>query len=233
MKPYFKYYGICWAILFLAFQAITFTAAGATVGLAALRPAFWISYTFINLVFIGNLVCSIFFFRSDHTDRIFLRYPVVKLSFTALVVSVIAGALVMAVPVIPYWIGVVIDVCIFTYYAVAIVKSTAAAEVVEQKGQQIKEQTAFIKSLTVDAEVLMDQCKTPQTKALAEKVYTAVRYSDPMSTPALQQADSQIQAAFSAFSAAVHSGDTLSAQSAADTVLAQIDARNKKCKALK
>ena len=145
----------------------------------------------------------------------------------------IAGALVMAVPVIPYWIGVVIDVCIFTYYVVAIVKSTAAAEVVEQKGQQIKEQTAFIKSLTVDAEVLMDQCKTPQTKALAEKIYTAVRYSDPMSTPALQQADSQIQAAFTTFSAAVCSGDTLSAQSAADTVLAQIDARNKKCKALK
>ena len=233
MKSYFKYYGICWAILFLSFQVISFAPAGATVGLAALRPAFWISYAFIDLIFIGNLVCSIFFFRSDHTDRVFLRYPVVKLSFTALVESVIAGALVMAVPVIPYWIGVVIDVCIFAYYAIAIVKSTAAAEVVEQKGRQIKEQTAFIKSLTVEAEVLMNQCKTPQTKALVEKVYTAIRYSDPMSTPALQQADSQVQAAFTAFSAAVHSSDTLSAQGAADAVLTQLDARNKKCKALK
>lgn len=233
MKSYFKYYGICWAVLFLAFQIITFVATGATVGLAALRSAFWISYAFIDLVFIGNLICSILFFRSDHQDKIFLHYPVVKLAFTALVVSVVAGALVLAVPVIPYWIGVVVDVCILVYYVIAIVASTAGAEVVESKDQRIKEQTAFIKLLTVDAEVLMDGCKTPQAKVLAAKVYEAVRYSDPMSTPALQQVDNEIQAAFHTFSAAICNGDMLSAQGAADQLLAQIDARNMKCKALK
>ena len=130
MKKYFTVYGICWAIALVVFNIITFISTGNTVGISNAGAGFWVGYVFITIVFIANLVCSFLFFKEENIDKIFLKLPIIYIAYIALIVSLIAGAIAMAIPVIPYWVGIVIDVVILAVYAIAIVQVNAASDVV-------------------------------------------------------------------------------------------------------
>lgn len=233
MKKYFKYYGICWAIVFVVFNVITFVVANETVGFAAVSSSFWVGYAFITLAFIGNLVCSIFFFKEENRDKVFLKISVIRLAYSALIVSLIVGAVAMAVPQIPYWVGVIVDVLVLAFYVIAIVKASVAADIVNDVEQQVKAQTFFIKSLTVDADSLMARAKNDEMKAETKKVCEAIRYSDPMSNDTLANIENQIQNEFNAFADAVKNDDITLAKSSANELVILVNDRNKKCKLLK
>ncbi|MDE5603973.1 MAG: hypothetical protein K2I73_00130 [Eubacterium sp.] len=233
MKKYFKYYGICWAIAFVVFNVITFVVTGATMGFAALLPSFWIGYGFITLAFIGNLICSLMFFKEENKNKVFLKISVLRLSYSALVASLIAGVIAMVVPAIPYWVGIIVDVLILAFYAIAIVKASAAADIVNNVEQKVKEKTFFIKALTVDADSIMERAKNDEIKAEAKKVYEAIRYSDPMSSKALANIENQIQNQFNVFADAVQNNDIDLAKSSANELVILVNDRNKKCNLLK
>lgn len=233
MKKYFKYYGICWAIAFVVFNVITFVAANETIGLAAVSSSFWVGYEFITLAFIGNLVCSLLFFKEEDKGKVLLNIPIINLAYSALIVSLIIGTVSMAVPQIPYWVGVIVDVLVLAFYVIAIVKASAAADIVNDVRQKIKAQTFFIKSLTVDADSLMARAKSDEMKAETRKVYEAIRYSDPMSNDALVNIENQIQNEFNAFADAVKNDDIALAKSSANELVVLVNDRNNKCKLLK
>lgn len=233
MKKYFKYYGICWAIALVVFNVITFVVASETVGLSSVGSSFWVGYAFITIAFIGNLICSLLFFKEENKSKVFLNIPIINLAYSALIVSLIVGAVVMAVPQIPYWIGVIVDVFVLAFYAIAIVKASAAADIVNDVEQKVKVQTFFIKSLIVDANSLMARANSDEMKAETKKVYEAIRYSDPMSNNALANIENQIQNEFNAFADAVKKNDIDLAKSSANELVVLINDRNKKCKLLK
>ena len=232
MKKGIKFYLPCWAIALAAFNVITF-AVPITVNVNKFTPSFWIGYTFITLMFIVQLVCSIVFFKQDNNDKRFLNIPIISLSYTALIVSIIVGAVAMAVPFIPYWVGVILDVLVVAFYAIAIISSKAAADTIENIDKKVKTQTFFIKSLTVDAESLLPRANSDETKAIAQKVYEAIRYSDPMSNEALSSVESQITIKFNEFSNAVIEDNKPLAESLGNELIILVNDRNKKCKILK
>lgn len=232
MKKGIKFYAPCWAIALAVFNVITF-AVPIAVNVNKFTPSFWIGYSFITLMFIAQLVCSISFFKQDSNDKRFLNIPVISLSYTALLVSIIVGAVAMAVPFIPYWVGIVLDVLIVAFYAIAIISSKAAADTIENIDKKVKAQTFFIKSLTVDAESLLLRANSDETKAIAKKVYEAIRYSDPMSNEALSPVESQITIKFNEFSNAVIEDDKPLADTLGNELIILVNDRNKKCKLLK
>lgn len=229
MKKGIKFYLPCWAIVLAVFNVVTF-AVPITVNVNKFTPSFWIGYTFITLMFIVQLVCSIVFFNQDSNDKKFLNIPVISLSYTALLVSIIVGAVAIAVPFVPYWVGIILDVLIVAFYAIAIISSKAAADTIENIDNKVKTQTFFIKSLTVDAENLLSRAKSDETKAIAKKVYEAIRYSDPMSSEALSSVESQITIKFNEFSNVVIEDDKPLAESIGNELIILVNDINKKCK---
>ncbi len=232
MKKGIKFYLPCWAIALAVFNVITF-AVPITVNVNKFTPAFWIGYTFITLMFIAQLVCSIVFFKQDNNDKKFLNIPIISLSYTALIVSIIVGVVAMAVPFISYWVGIVLDVLIVAFYAIAIISSKAAADTIENIDKKLKAQTFFIKSLTVDAESLLPRANSDETKAIAKKVYEVIRYSDPMSNEALSPVEAQITIKFNEFSNAVVEDNKPLAETLGNELIILVNDRNKKCKILK
>jgi ribosomal protein S20 len=101
----------------------------------------------------------------------------------------IAGTACMAIPNLPNWIGIIVCLLVLAITAIAVLSAGFAASVVTEIDQRVKVKTFFIKSLTVDAEHLMNTSKTTELKALAKKVYEAVRYSDPMSNAVLVEVE--------------------------------------------
>lgn len=233
MKKFFKYYAICWAIALAVFNVIVFLVAGNTVGLSNVGASFWIAYAFITLIFCGNLGCSAVFFKEENKNKTFLKFSVMHYAFCALVVSLIVGAIAMVVPAIPYWVGIIVDVLVLAFYAIAIVKAVAAADIINTVEHKVKEKTAYIRTLTVDAESLVARAKSDDAKALAKKVYEAVRYSDPMSSPQLNDVETQIKNEFTAFSDAIKNDDVALATTSSEELINLINDRNSKCKALK
>ena len=139
----------------------------------------------------------------------------------------------MLISPLPYWVGIVICAIVLAANTLSILKASVAVAEVERIDNKIKEETSFIKTLTIDADTLMAQAKSDVVKAECRKVYEALRYSDPMSSDALTSFESQISAKFAALSEVVKADDFTSVTEIATEVVILIGDRNKKCKGLK
>lgn len=139
----------------------------------------------------------------------------------------------MIVPFIPVWIGAILCVLIFVIYATAIVKATAVGEIVSDIDNKIKEKTLFIKSLTIDLETLEMKAKNADIKKEVSKIKDTCRYSDPMSSSALNGVENQITMRFNALETAVENNDCFEVKKACEEMNVLFADRNKKCKLLK
>ena len=87
--------------------------------------------------------------------------------------------------------------------------------------------------MTADAEHLLSVAQSFELKKECEKIYEALRYSDPMSNVALYEINEQIQRQFSSFENAVNSSDLELTIADGEELLNLIDKRNKQCRLLK
>ena len=185
MKKGFKYYGIVWLLAVVLFNVISF-AIPSTIMIGKFEGTYWVGYIFVMIACIGQAACSYKFFKdTDNSNKVFLNLPIITVSYSALIVS-------MIIPFIPVWIGAILCVFIFVIYATAIVKATAVGEIVSDIDNKIKEKTLFIKSLTIDLETLEMKAKNADIKKEVSKIKDTCRYSDPMSSSALNGVENQI-----------------------------------------
>ena len=232
MKKGFKYYAIAWAVLLALFNVIAFVSVG-WIGQEKYTASFWIGYVFITLSFIGQLGCAWFALKESNLQKLFYNVSLITTSYTGLILSFIFGGLCMLISPLPYWVGVIACSILLALNVLAVVKATAAVDLVSAVDEKIKVQTFFIKSLTVDAECLMTKAKSAEMKAQCKKVFEAIRYSDPMSHDALSGIESQLSILFAKLSDAVANGSIEAASAIAEDFLILLNERNKKCRLLK
>ena len=233
MKKTFGIYSIIWALCLGIFNIFTFVTPSEILGYSKFTGTFWVGYVFITVTFVGQLICALFAFKGNNINKLFYKLSLISVSYSALVTIVIIGSIFMALPFLPAWLGIIVCALAFGLNAIAIVKSSAAVEVVSGIDNKIKAQTFFIKSLTVEATSLVNSAKSSGTKAAAEKVYEEIRYSDPMSSTALADVEMQIQKQFSVFSGAVLNDDALLSEAEADMLIILLKKRNEMCKFFK
>ena len=231
MEKGLKNYIAVWAILLVLFNVIVFATPewGAREKYTA---SFWIGYVLITLAFAGQLACAYLALREEDKTRLFYNISLVTVSYGGLIASFIAGGLCMLTPVLPVWLGVILCAAVLAFSVIAVLKASAAVDLVGAVDDRVKAKTLFVRSLTVDAESLMARANTPEAKAACKKVWEAVRYSDPMSNGALAELETQITLKFNAFAEAV-SGNAETVNETADELVVLIGDRNKKCKLLK
>ena len=233
MKKSFKIYSLIWAICLAVFNVITFATPNEIGGVSKFSGSFGVGYIFITIAFIGQLTCAFVAFKAENLKKFFYNIPLLSISYGGLVAMLIVGSIFMAVPVLPEWIAIIVCVIILAFNAIAIIKATAAADIVSGIDEKIKAQTFFIKSLSVDAQSLMTSAKSDELRAETKKVYEAIRYSDPMANAALSDLDAQIEKQFNAFSDAIKADDAELAKETANALAEMVERRNQKCKLLK
>lgn len=232
MKKAFKFYFAVWAVLLALFNVIAFVSVG-WAGIEKYTPAFWIGYIFITLAFIGQLACAYYALKGDDVKKTFYNISLITTSYTGLILSFVFGGLCMLISPLPYWIAVILCAVVLAFSVIAVIKASAAVEIVNDVDKKVKESTLFIKSLTVDAESLLSRAKSEEAKAACKKVYEAARYSDPVSCDALASVEEQISAQMEALTAAVSANDEEKILGLAGEIVALIEDRNRKCKVLK
>ena len=236
MKKSFKIYAITWTLAIITFNIISFITPTDKIG------SFWVGYTFITSMFIIQLVCSYLFLKQDTKNKVFLvvilfilvvHIPIITISYIALLVSIIFGTVFMVVTKFPIWIAIIISLLVTVFYLIAIISMKPAINAIENIDKKVKMQTFFIKSLTIDAQTLTLKSKSNEIKQLSEKVYEAIRYSDPMNNEALTSCESAITLKFKEFEKSVIDDNLELAEDISKKLIILINDRNQKCKLLK
>lgn len=234
MKKNFKSYALIWAIMLAAFNAVVFLVRPVIPGYAVNYDArFWIAWGFILAAFIGNLVCAYFAFKAQNLKKLFYNLPLITVSYAGLIVMAVLGGALMLIPGCPAWIAAVVCLIAAAVTAAAVVRADWAGKAAGAVEEKVKTQTSFIKTLTVDAECLLDSAKSDAVKAECKKVFEAVRYSDPMSNDTLSSIEAEITVKMSEFTSAVVDDDATNAKDIADEFVILVGNRNKKCKLIK
>lgn len=233
MKKSFGLYAIGWLAALGLFNVITFVTPNEIHGVSKFDGLFWVAYALITIVFIGQLVCAYFAFRADSLRKTFYNISLIRVSLSALIAILVVGGLCMAVIQIPTWVGIIACCILLAVNIIAIVRTAAAIQAVSDVDTKVKSKTLFIKLLTAQAQALMARAGDEPLQETARTVYEAIRYSDPMSDPALAAVEDKISCAFRDFSAAVETGSAEVAQASSKTLLALIGERNATCKILK
>ena len=233
MKKSISVYSIIWTICLAVFNVITFVTPNEIGGVSKFSGSFWVGYIFITIAFLGQLACAFVAFKAENLKKFFYNIPLFSIGYGGLVTMLVVGSIFMAIPALPEWIAIIVCVIILAFNAIAIIKATAAADIVSGIDEKIKAQTFFIKSLSIDAQSLMTSAKSDELRAEAKKVYEAIHYSDPMANAALSDLDDQIERQFNAFSDAIKADDAELTKETAVAFVEMVERRNQKCKLLK
>lgn len=233
MRKSFRFYMVIWAIMLALFNVVCFVIPREIAGYDRFGWAFWISYGFITLAFVGQLACAFTAFKAENLQKFFYKMPLISVSYTGLVLTVIVGAICMAIPALPNWIAIIVCAVVLAFNVIAVVKAEAAADIVSSVDDKVKRQTEFVKIEILNIQNIMNRAKSDDVKAECKKAYEAMRYSDPMSSPALSTEEAEISAKTNELKAAVSAGEDVKAISAAEELVLLIKERNAKCKALK
>lgn len=233
MKKGFTSYAICWAILLTLFNLLCFVTPAEWYGFNKFGGSFWAGYAVITLAFLSQLACAYKAFRAENAKKFFYNLPLITVSYTGLILTLILGGLCMAIPDVPNWLGAIVGAVVLAFTALAVIKASAAADIVESVDKKVAEKTAFLRMATADAEVILASAKSAEVKAECKKVYEALRYSDPMSDEALSVTEAKITVKLDELKAATAADDAEKTKAAAGELMLLIKERNAKCKALK
>lgn len=233
MKKGFKQYTTAWAALLILFNLICFVTPAEWYGFNKFGGSFWAGYAIITLAFLGQLACAYKAFRAENAKKFFYNLPLITVSYTGLILTLILGGLCMAIPDVSNWLGVIVGAVVLAFTALAVIKASAAADIVESVDKNVAEKTAFLRKATADAEVILASAKSAEVKAECKKVYEALRYSDPMSNEALSVTEAKITVKLNELKAAAAADDAEKTKTAAEELMLLIKERNAKCKALK
>jgi len=232
MKKQSKHYLIAWAILLVLFNGIAFAMPG-WITHEKFTASFWIGYVFVTVSFVGQLFCACRAFRAENKTKLFYSIPLIRISYTGLVITFIFGGLSMLLSALPGWVAAVVAVIVLAATAVAVIKADAAAELVEQVDETVKTRTALIRSLTAEAESLQAAAKSSEAKAACKKVYEALRYSDPMSHEGLAEVEQALAAQVAKFAEAIKEENMEALRSEKEAFDVLLAKRNRMCKELK
>lgn len=217
--------GLAYAVLAIAFALFNVIAFFIPTEKTA---TFWIAYAFSAIAFLLQIVIwKLAFKGTDSIKSKFLGIPLLSVGFRYLVIQVIAFAVFVIFPALPTWIPIVVCSVILGGSAICLIGTETGREEINRVEEKVKSKVLYIKSLQVDVEMLAETESDPTIKAELTKLAEKIRFSDPVSSNALAEIESEIVNKIKEIEA---SKDKL-AIIAVTTAL--VEERNKKAKILK
>lgn len=163
MKKNFKFYAVTWALLFAVYNVLAFAVGFKNTA------NFWAAYIASAIAMLLQLICAKISFKPGKLDRLFLNIPVIKITFTGMIISMVIGVVCMVIPSVSVVAIIVIEYLILAFMGISVLKANATAEIVNDVGEKVKEKTQFIKLATVDAQNLMDSAKSESVKSACKR----------------------------------------------------------------
>ena len=178
MKKSVKYYLICWVVLVALFNVVCFMTLEKIAGVSKFTGSFWVGYAFIKAAFVAHFAFMYKNLSAKDKETKVLGIPLMILSIIELCIMLIAGLLCMLLAPMPYWVGVIVCSAILVFSIISLVTAKGVGENTSQANINLNRKTDNYRKMVDAADMLLQRAATTEEKALVQKVYDAVRYSD-------------------------------------------------------
>ena len=215
-------FGLIYVILLGVFNLLVFTISKSR------NDVFWLSYGFMTLAFVVQIVSMFMSFKSADVETAFFGIPLASFSVFYLCAELVIGALFMIFQMASFTLALVIQVLVLAVFLIIAIISLLSRDTVQQISDNVKEHVSNLKSVLVDIEMLMDGCTDPELKADLRKLSETVKYSDPISNEAVADVEQRIMRKISELRINIDDNQIVDAkQSCADLERLYVE-RNKK-----
>lgn len=222
MKKNTKRAYIILGVVFILFNVIAFAVP------TAKTATFWIAYAFTVIAFALQIGTWSAVFKADDTLKSkFLGIPIIHIGIVYLAFQLIAFAVFMVFPIVSTWIAIVVCALILGISAICLIGTETGREEINRVEEKVEKKVFYIKSLQVDVEMLASTETDSDTKAALTKLAEKIRFSDPMSSGALTDIETEISAKVKELKTAENKSEIIT------IINSLITERNKKAKILK
>ena len=189
---------------------------------------FWVSFAFGLLAICFQIPLWNKALDGETLKSKFLGFPVLHVGIAYLIIQLVVSIIMMAVPEIPLWIAIIVDVVILAISCALVTSGGVARTAIEETEEGIQEKTSFIKDLRANVDVLLSKETDTELKEALRKLSDEIRYSDPISNSTLESIEAEISEKLTSISAAGENKLLVISE-----ISGLIKQRNIKCKALK
>lgn len=214
--------GLIYAILLGVFNLLVFTI------FKTHTSVFWLSYAFMTLAFVVQIVSMFLSFRTADVETAFFGIPLASFSIYYLCTALIVGTIFMVFQNAGFTLAMVIQVLILAAFLIIAIISLLARDTVQAIGENVKQNINNHKSILVDIEMLESSCSNPELKQALAKLADTVKYSDPMSTAAIELVEQRIMRKISELRVSMDNEQTSEALNACKDLELLYVERNKK-----
>ena len=228
-----KNYTISWIVLVGLFNLCCFITPNEWYGVSKYSGSFWVGYGFVMASFVFHFIYAFFAFSERNREKQVINTPITIFSFFELGLMVVVGLLCMAIPSLPYWLGIVLCYIVLALSVLFLISAKVVGENAVYANTALNTKTAFMRELTDKAQGLISSAKTAQAKEIATKIYEAIRYSDTISSEATKEDELAISERLSGLEGSINDIGIEGLQNKADEIFQLIEKRNNICKASK
>jgi len=161
------------------------------------KTNFWVTYAFLVISFACQVGSIFLFDKKNGLNAVFMGLPVFMVSIIFFVVELVVAVIFFILSAfnvqVPTAVVVVLQLLILAAYLIIAILAVLAKNHIAGLNEKIKTNVANIRNLEADVRIAMEACTNPQVKELLRKFADDIRYSDPMTTPAVEVLDVQIQ----------------------------------------
>lgn len=156
--------------------------------------AFWISYVFMLIAFACQVATMFISVKTLDVETMFFGIPLLQLSVFYFFAELFASAVFMLFQnFLGYKIPLLIQVALLALFAIAAVMAISGRDAAKESKDNIQHKVAALKGMGVDVEMLASSEKDPELRSRLNRLAESIRYSDPMSTPAIEDVEMRIR----------------------------------------
>ncbi len=191
--------------------------------------AFWISYVFMIIAFLGQCVSALLSAKTLDVETVFFGIPLMQLSIFYFFAELFASLVFMIFQsFLDYKIPLLVQIALLAAFAVVTILAVAGRDTAKQAKDEVETHVRSLKSMGVDVEMLAASVQDAELRTRLKKLAENIRYSDPMSTPEIEDVELRIHQAIHELRVYCESGDMASAAQACSRLDMMLIERNKK-----
>ncbi|MBQ8942187.1 MAG: hypothetical protein IJ062_10165 [Firmicutes bacterium] len=220
-------YGIVLAVFTLLFFVIPFTRTAAV----------WTAFVFAEIsIVLGYFITNYAFDKRENLTSKIYGFPILRISYIYTITQLIFSLLIFVlnkVVVTPAWIAAVVSILLLAAVLIGTIAADNARDIVENVDTKIEQKIQQVKTFRLNADSLVSACTDKDAKKQLEKLAEKIKYSDPVSSPALEGIEHRITTGIEELRQMIINGkyEGISAKISAVDML--VDDRNRRCKAEK
>lgn len=195
-----------WAVVFVIYNLLIF------LFLTPVTPVFWLSYGFMVLAFLLQILGMYLAFKDMNVQAVFFGIPLAQFTLFYFFAEFFMSFVFMIFQNITWKIPLFLQILLLAVYAVVAIVSVAARDSAVAAKDKVMNSAAVMRLNTVDIEMLRDQAWDPELKNQLRRLAETVRYSDPMTNDAVAELDMRIRQETMALQTYCEDGDVTSAK---------------------